>query len=36
MEVVAEAITAQYNELSGIKKFDRADYDRWLGDYNVS
>jgi hypothetical protein len=36
MEVFEEAITAQYNELSGVKKFDRSDYERWLGDYNVS
>jgi hypothetical protein len=36
MNVFAEAITAQHNDLSGLKKFNRADYDRWLGDYNVS
>lgn len=36
MEVFEEAVTAEHNSLSGIKKYDRADYDRWLGDYSVS
>ncbi|CAG7919530.1 unnamed protein product [Penicillium olsonii] len=34
MEVFEEAVTAEHNSLSGIKKYDRADYDRWLGDYS--
>jgi hypothetical protein len=36
MEICSEAITAQYNRLSGVKKYNRADYDKWLGDYDVS
>lgn len=35
MEVFREAITAQYNGLSGIKKYTRPDFERWLGDYDV-
>ncbi|KAJ5456574.1 hypothetical protein N7530_011848 [Penicillium desertorum] len=34
MEICSEAITAQYNRLSGVKKYNRADYDKWLGDYD--
>ena len=36
MEVFEEAVIAQCNDLSGIKKFTKADYERWLGDYDVS
>lgn len=35
MEVFLEAMTAQYNGLSGIKRYTRPDFDRWLGDYDV-
>jgi hypothetical protein len=31
-----EAIIAQYNKISGIKRYTRADFDKWMGDYDVS
>ncbi|KAJ5334780.1 hypothetical protein N7452_007183 [Penicillium brevicompactum] len=34
MEVFEEAVIAQCNDLSGIKKFTKADYERWLGEYD--
>lgn len=36
MEVFEEAVIAQCNDLSGIKKFSKSDYERWLGEYDVS
>jgi hypothetical protein len=35
MEVFEEALIAQYDGLSGIKKYTKADYERWLGNYDV-
>ncbi|CAG8162822.1 unnamed protein product [Penicillium olsonii] len=34
MEVCQEAVIAQCNDLSGIKKYSKADYEKWLGDYD--
>ncbi|CAG8936489.1 unnamed protein product [Penicillium salamii] len=34
MEVLQEAVTAQCNDLSGIKKYTKADYEKWLGEYD--
>ncbi|CAI7673589.1 unnamed protein product [Penicillium bialowiezense] len=34
MEVFEEAVIAQCNDLSGIKKFSKSDYERWLGEYD--
>lgn len=36
MEVLQEAVTAQCNDLSGIKKYTKADYEKWLGEYEVT
>lgn len=36
IKIFKEAITAQYNRLSGIKRYTKADLDKWLGDYDVS
>lgn len=35
MEVLTEAITAQYNRFSGIKRYNRQDFDKWLAEYDV-
>jgi hypothetical protein len=31
-----EAITAQHNRLSGIQRYDKADFEKWMADYDVS
>lgn len=36
MEIFKEAIISQYNRLSGVKRFNRADCDKWLAGYDVS
>jgi hypothetical protein len=36
IKIFKEAITAYYNQLSGIKRYDRADCEKWLADYDVS
>lgn len=36
MRVLNEVVTSEYNRLSGIKKYTKADYDKWLADYDVS
>ena len=35
MEIGEEAVIAQNNRFSGIKRYDRADFDKWFADYNV-
>lgn len=35
MEICEEAVIAQNNRFSGIKRYDRADFDKWFADYNV-
>lgn len=35
MQVLCEAIEAQYNRYSGIKRFNRQDFDKWLAEYDV-
>ncbi|KAJ5112168.1 hypothetical protein N7532_000213 [Penicillium argentinense] len=34
MRTLEEAIISQHNRLSGLQKYERADFDRWLGDYD--
>ncbi|KAJ5455302.1 hypothetical protein N7475_010423 [Penicillium sp. IBT 31633x] len=34
MRIFKEAITAHWNQLSGIKRFTTTDFDRWLGEYD--
>ncbi|KAJ5218204.1 uncharacterized protein N7498_000303 [Penicillium cinerascens] len=34
MKVLKEAVTSEHNRLSGIKKYTKADYDKWLADYD--
>lgn len=36
LEIFKEAITAQFNRLSGIKRYSKADLDKWLANYDVS
>jgi hypothetical protein len=35
MKALLEAMTAQHNRFSGIKRFDRADFDKLTADYDV-
>lgn len=35
MKTLEEAVIAQHNRLSGYRKYERPDFDRWLGDYDV-
>ncbi|KAJ5182786.1 hypothetical protein N7492_000402 [Penicillium capsulatum] len=34
VEIFKEAVTAQYNRLSGVKRYDRADCDKWMTGYD--
>lgn len=34
MRTLEEAVIAQHNRLSGYRKYERPDFDRWLGDYD--
>lgn len=36
VKIFQEAITAYYNQLSGIKRYNRADCEKWLANYDVS
>lgn len=36
IEIFKEAITAQFNRLSGTKRYTKADLDKWLANYDVS
>lgn len=36
MKVFREVVTSEYNRLSGIKRYTKADFDKWLADYDVS
>lgn len=36
MKTLQDAVTAQHNRFSGKRKFEKPDFDRWLGDYDVS
>lgn len=36
IKMFKEAITAQYNRLSGIKRYNQDDCNKWLEDYDVS
>jgi hypothetical protein len=36
LKVFKEAIIAEFNRLSGVRRYSRADYDKWLADYDVS
>lgn len=31
-----EAVTAQYNRLSGVKRYNKADFEKWMAEYDVS
>lgn len=35
MEVEYEAVMAQHNRFSGIKRYDRADFEKWFAEYDV-
>ncbi|KAJ5379551.1 hypothetical protein N7509_012670 [Penicillium cosmopolitanum] len=34
MKTLQDAVTAQHNRFSGKRKFEKPDFDRWLGDYD--
>lgn len=34
--ILKEAVTAHYNRLSGVKRYNRADCDKWMAGYDVS
>jgi hypothetical protein len=36
IQVCKEALIAQFNRMSEIKKYSTKDYEKWLGDYDVS
>ncbi|KAF9889600.1 hypothetical protein FE257_007108 [Aspergillus nanangensis] len=36
MKIIAEAIIANRNRLSGIKRYEREDVDKWMANYDVS
>lgn len=36
MKTFKEGIIAEFDRLSGGKRYTRADFDKWLGDYDVS
>lgn len=36
IKVFKEAIIARYNKLSGIKRYDRKDCEKWMAGYDVS
>lgn len=36
IKMFKEAITAQYNRLSGVKRYNQDDCNKWLADYDVS
>lgn len=36
MEVFGEAIFAQHNRYSGIKRYAKEDFQKWLAEYDVS
>lgn len=36
MKIFNEAVTASFNRLSGIKRYTTSDFERWVGDYDVS
>lgn len=35
MEILAEAIRAQDSPLSGVERYSRPDFDKWLAEYDV-
>lgn len=35
MEICEEAVIAQNNRFSGIKRYDRADFNKWFAEYDV-
>ena len=35
MKILEEAVIAQHNRFSGIKRYERVDFDKWLSDYDV-
>lgn len=36
LKIFNEAITAQYNRLSGVKRYRKDDFERWMSGYDVS
>lgn len=36
LRIFNEGITAQYNRLSGVKRYTKADFDKWMAEYDVS
>lgn len=36
LKVLNEALTAHYNPLSGVKRYTRPDFDKWMAEYDVS
>lgn len=35
-QILKEAVTAQYNRLSGVKRYSRVDCEKWMAGYDVS
>lgn len=35
MRLFEEAATAEYNRFSGTKRYDKADIQKWVGEYDV-
>lgn len=36
MKIMQEALLASHNHFLGIKRYDRADFDKWFADYDAS
>lgn len=36
LKIFNEAVTAQYNRLSGVKRYSKDDFERWMSEYDVS
>lgn len=36
MKIVKEAVLAGHNHLLGMKRYDKADFEKWFADYDVS
>lgn len=36
LKIFNQALTAQYNRMSGVKRYTKADFDKWMAEYDVS
>jgi len=36
LRIFNQALTAQYNRMSGVRRYTKADFDKWMAEYDVS